>query len=283
MGCLSPERPPLPAANVEQPAPQIVAATSSETAVLPSGEPNSKRQRCDDGGAAEEIAAHPDIERNRQAIVNGSSADMSSSQNLSREEKKQKREERKRRAIIVQQLATELNAYKQGLGSGRSNQYGSDKRFFEERCPLYGDWLTLRAVKEAARRQGEKVKKAASVTPASAHAAVEEEGDVSPTELLQLAPLAASPEESSPNLGGRPKGSTNAAKADLEKRKAAATDLITQKVKEARDANASHKLPVHLYNKIHDEALEKHSLVDVEFSVFFCYGVSTDTTRQPES
>ena len=42
MGCLSPERPPLPTADVERPAPQIVAAACSVTAALLSGEPNAK-------------------------------------------------------------------------------------------------------------------------------------------------------------------------------------------------------------------------------------------------
>ena len=87
------------------------------------------------------------------------------------------------------------------------------------------------------RRLTNKAKNAPSVTPASADPA--QEDSESPRERsFQLAPLAASP-----NLGGRPAGFTNAAKADVVKRKTVATNLITRKVKEACDATDLHKLP----------------------------------------
>ena len=79
---------------------------------LPSGESDAKRQRRN----VEEPPVGPAIERNRQAIANGSDSNVASSRVISREEKKW-------RVSIVQQLATDLNIYKQELGSGRSKQY----------------------------------------------------------------------------------------------------------------------------------------------------------------
>jgi len=71
---------------------------------------------------------------------------------------------KKRRANIVSQLASEFIIFNQGLGEGRIQQYGIDKRFFLQHKFLYGDWLTLRSIKTAALRQ---IAKKKSVTNAS--------------------------------------------------------------------------------------------------------------------
>jgi hypothetical protein len=150
-------------------------------------------------------------------------------------------DENNQRASIVSQLAADFNTFKQSLGDGRSNQYGADKRFFEARRPLYGEWLALDAIKRAAKRQRDKENKArASITPicvdvTQGNNSNSRESSPSPPQLLQIAPA-------EPNMGGRPVGSTNEAKKDLEGRKVATTDLITQQVKEARDADIRCKL-----------------------------------------
>ena len=65
-------------------------------------------------------------------------------------------------------------------------------------------------------------------------------------------------------MGGRPVGSTDEAKKDLEWRKVATTNLITQQVKEVRAAGT---LSSYSYKGIHDEALEFHLLLDSGFYV----------------
>ena len=160
----------------------------------------SKRQRNSVGGGGRQlttIAAAPpqvaldpavvvpaDIERNREAIVAG----VAPPRKLSADEKKQ-------RASIVSQLAADFNAFKNSLGDGRSNQYGADKRFFEARRPLYGDWLELSAIRRAAKRQRDKGTKArASVTPVDVTQGDNgdsQESSPSFPRLLQVAPTEA--------------------------------------------------------------------------------------------
>ena len=65
-------------------------------------------------------------------------------------------------------------------------------------------------------------------------------------------------------MGGRPVGYTNKAKKYVERRKVATTNLITQQVKEARDAG---RLSTFSYKKIHDKALGFQSFLDSGFSV----------------
>ena len=136
----------------------MLANASSTRPALPISNPASKRQR---RGAVDhalpvidlapppqvvpEPATNAEIERNRVAIVSGNATNSSPPQKLSADE-------REHRARIVNQLAADLIEYKRRLGDGRSNQYGADKRFFEERRPLYGNWLSLVSIKVAALR-----------------------------------------------------------------------------------------------------------------------------------
>ena len=65
-------------------------------------------------------------------------------------------------------------------------------------------------------------------------------------------------------MGGRPVGSTNEVEKYLERWKVATTNLITQQVKEARDAGT---LSTYFYKKVCDRALGFHSLLDSGFFV----------------
>ena len=57
---------------------------------------------------------------------------------------------KKQRANIVSQLASEFIIFKQGIGEGRIQQYGADKRVFLQHQFLYGDWLNLQYIESAA-------------------------------------------------------------------------------------------------------------------------------------
>ena len=65
-------------------------------------------------------------------------------------------------------------------------------------------------------------------------------------------------------MGDRPGGSTNKTKKDLDHRKVATTNLITQQVNEARDAGTLSNCS---YKKNYDRALEVLLLLDSGFSV----------------
>ena len=54
------------------------------------------------------------------------------------------------------------------------------------------------------------------------------------------------------NMGGRPFGSINEAKKELERQKVATIDLITQQAKEARDTGTP---STYSYKKTHNKAL----------------------------
>ena len=181
-------------------------------------------------------------------------------------------------ACVINHLAAEINTFKQGLGDKRGEQYGADNRFFNQCRTLYGSWLTLGAIKSAARRQRQKSAASSRVTPGESTTLITPVVGTpasATTTAFRLQPLASHIPDPIPDLipdsqvvssskpankGGRPKGSTNQAKEDLARRKVLATDLIARKYKEAQDVNPGKQLSGEIYEQIHSEALGAQSL-----------------------
>ena len=75
-------------------------------------------------------------------------------------------------ACVINHLAAEINTFKQGLGDKRGEQYGANNRFCYQYRTLYGSWLTLGAIKSAARRQRQKSAALSRVTPGESTALI---------------------------------------------------------------------------------------------------------------
>ena len=198
------------------------------------------------------------------------------------------------------------------MGSNHKDQYGVDNDCFEQNWHFYGDWLSLNAIKSAAKRYKKKhAEPTAEVTPqpmsdssspgksnqpptlvdpseSSASASMTEEAPITSDEVADqiIVSADATPPNQTPavtnaefaptvNLGVRSKDSTNAAKKDLKRRKQLAKDRMAQKLKDTRDSKEPGKdIKAGLFNQIMADTIEEFG-VDVE-----SFNVSKQTISQ---
>jgi len=167
---------------------------------------------------------------------------------------------KKLRKAVVEELALKLiehQTYNKENNISRKDSYGVFQKLINEKYALM-PWLNLKMVHKKASRIKKKKK---ALDEEVQQETVQQER---PDEEVQQETV--QQETSSNKRAGRPKGATNEAKIDIEKKKEQARVLLTERYREARQEHTG-RLPDGLFNEMHANVLEEVGLCGTGISI----------------